>query len=253
MRFVFFLLHFVRLNHETGESQWDRPLETNTSSSNSSNKASPKRMAMKLASTPKARNKDAAAKLWLVLAQRSTRVQVNGHWHEFYDPMTKETFYHNSNLDEYRWEVPMEFLSQDGTGESSGGENALLTPVVHHVDAINTTSPSKSNQPVQVWEPVATPKGKHLYYWNNQTGESTWDKPVTDSKVKTSPDKKVLTSPATMAELNQSSSMWSELRSHAVVEYMHGDWECLLEHQANQRFYYNKSTGKYLSEGASIA
>ena len=120
----------------------------------------------------------------------------------------------------------------------------MLTPVVHHIDTINTTSPTKSNQPVQVWEPVATPKGKHLYYWNNQTGESTWDKPVTDSKVKTSPDKKVLTSPATMAELNQSSSMWSELRSHAVVEYMHGDWECLLEHQANQRFYYNKSTGK---------
>jgi len=52
-----------------------------------------------------------------------------------------------------------------------------------------------------------------------------------------------LTSPATMAELNQSATMWSQLRQHAVVEYMHGDWECLLEHQANQRFYYNKATG----------
>ena len=47
-----------------------------------------------------------------------------------------------------------------------------------------------------------------------------------------------------MAELNSSGKMWEQLRQNAVVEYMHGDWECLLEHQANQRFYYNKSTGK---------
>ena len=99
-----------------------------------------------------------------VLAQRSTRVQVIGNWHEFYDPMTKETFYHNSAQDEYRWEVPSDFLTGGGSGDGNGGSGGglpqpMLQPVVH-------AATSSTNQPVQVWEPVATPKGKHLYYWN---------------------------------------------------------------------------------------
>ena len=155
------------INQETGESQWDRPVEM--SGTNNSNSGSNQNIAMKLASTPKARNKDHAAKLWLVLAQRSTRVQVVGNWHEFYDPMTKETFYHNSNEDEYRWEVPSEFLNGANNGGNEKSEvttemEPMITPTVHHATA------SKSNQPLQIWEPVATPKGKHLYYWNKYVG-----------------------------------------------------------------------------------
>ena len=113
-------------------------------------------------STPKATDKDHAGKLWLVLARRSTRVQVIGDWHEFYDPMTKETFYHNSKLDEYRWEVPTEFIQNNDhiiSPASAGSEmEPVIQPTIHSIP--------KAHQPVQVWEPVATPKGKHLYYWN---------------------------------------------------------------------------------------
>ena len=51
------------LNKETGDSQWDRPLDMEVASSGGTTNSGGV-SAMKLASTPKARNKDAAAKLW---------------------------------------------------------------------------------------------------------------------------------------------------------------------------------------------
>jgi hypothetical protein len=51
------------LNKETGDSQWDRPLDMEAASSGGTTNSGGV-SAMKLASTPKARNKDAAAKLW---------------------------------------------------------------------------------------------------------------------------------------------------------------------------------------------
>ena len=156
------------INDATGASQWDRPAEMDSEerlkkkSSSSGGGGGEQAAAMKLASTPKATDKDHAGKLWLVLARRSTRVQVIGDWHEFYDPMTKETFYHNSKLDEYRWEVPTEFIQNNDhiiSPASAGSEmEPVIQPTIHSIP--------KAHQPVQVWEPVATPKGKHLYYWN---------------------------------------------------------------------------------------
>lgn len=167
-------------NESTGSSQWERPAEMGDPSG--ANESDIKRQAMRLASTPKSSSdaeKSAAAKLWVVLALRSTRVQVIGDWHEFYDPMTKETFYHNVEADEYCWERPkaMEHIDPvivvDSSKLPSGQklENApahIPRPKIKKavVGSSGDNAPKKSNTPVQVWEPVATPKGKHLYYWN---------------------------------------------------------------------------------------
>ena len=48
-----------------------------------------------------------------------------------------------------------------------------------------------------------------------------------------------------MAQLQESSEMWSQMRQHAIIEYVQGDWQCLLEHTTNQRFYHDTSTGKH--------
>ena len=57
-----------------------------------------------------------------------------------------------------------------------------------------------------------------------------------------------------MAQLGgESAKMWEELRSRAVVEYIQGTWQCLLEHQTNQRFYYDSSTGAHQWEPPSLA
>ena len=57
-----------------------------------------------------------------------------------------------------------------------------------------------------------------------------------------------------MAQLGgESGKMWEELRLRAVVEYIQGTWQCLLEHQTNQRFYYDSSTGAHQWEPPSLA
>ena len=48
-----------------------------------------------------------------------------------------------------------------------------------------------------------------------------------------------------MAQLQESSEMWAQMRTHAIIEYVQGDWQCLLEHTTNQRFYHDISTGKH--------
>ena len=172
------------INESTGASQWERPAEMSGTGDGAS-KANPKRQAMRLASTPKAASdveKGAAAKLWVVLALRSTRVQVIGKWHEFFDPMTKETFYHDVDADEYSWErpddmqhiAPVTVVGSVGAVAGKKLENApahIPRPKLKPISGVApgediTSSPAKTHTPVQVWEPVATPKGKHLYYWN---------------------------------------------------------------------------------------
>ena len=218
-------------NWHTGESSWEKPNELKTPQG-------VKQKARILPSTPKSEDEKAAKKLWSVLVKRAERQRTSGEWGEMLDSQTGEKFYYNETTGTAQWEVPNDWVNP-GQHQQALQQQASTTATTGNNNAIHTNKHGKR------WEPIATPKGKNLYYYDWHTGHSQWEKPdalkspePTESHVLPSNDKD-----KTMSELSESQQLWDALRHRSKTQRIQGDWLEMLDPHSQERFYYNTSNG----------
>ena len=218
-------------NWKTGESSWEKPEELKTPQ-NSDKKP------RVLPSTPKAEDEGTSKQLWSVLLERSEKVKEAGEWFEMLDSNTKERFYYNKSTGALQWEVPDALAIKQERHLHAAKHNLIKSPKASAA-SIATTRDGKR------WEPITTPKGKNLYYYDWHTGNSQWEKP---DELK-SPDPKqnhVLPSNSavhTMTELSESQQLWDSLRTRSKTSRIQGDWLEMVDPHSQERFYYNTTNG----------
>ena len=97
-----------------------------------------------------------------VLIARSTRKRAIGMWLEMRDSETSATFYYQPITQEARWSLSPRSASGEGL------ENMRL------VTSVKNTN---EDGDISGWITVVDPDGGGVYYYNEFTGESTWDAP----------------------------------------------------------------------------
>ena len=74
------------------------------------------------------------------------------------------------------------------TRTSAGTQEAPLEELdiyIGNESHANTSTHQQRQVAKSKWQPVATPKGKNLYFWNTETGESQWEAPLWMDEVDT--------------------------------------------------------------------
>ena len=221
-------------NWTTGESSWTKPMGTLQGKR-------PHSLKSPLASTETAeQNKE--KRLWHILLERAKVVTSSGDWTEYVDPQSNEQFFWNSAMEVGQWHRPETFASSSSQGLANAREASTVAKN-------NMTPPqqqSRRSQRQKKWEPVATPKGRNLYWWNSDTGESQWERPDEVSPAQAAAHAAHVL-PAThesntMSELTEVNQLWVTLRSRATVEAINGDWHRMNDPHTGERFYWNAVT-----------
>ena len=209
-------------NWQSGESQWEKPVELENQ---------PAKSALPLPSTPKTKDYRQAHDLWNILLKRSTVIAVKGDWQQMKDSQTNEHFYHNPKKMISQWELPKN-INETSTATNSSEGNPLVTPK------------REDKKKEVVWEGIATPMGRNLYYYNWHTGESSWEKP---NELKTPQGVKqkarILPSTPKSEDEKAAKKLWSVLIKRAERQRTSGEWSEMLDSQTGEKFYYNESTG----------
>jgi hypothetical protein len=220
-------------NWKTGESSWDKPAELKTPEGKH-------KKARILPSTPKAEDEGTSKQLWSILVNRSDTVKTIGDWAEMLDKQTNERFYYNRHSGTSQWEAPQSFAAPG------------VQP--RPLNSPKSSSPPVAKKDGRRWEPITTPKGKNLYFYDWHTGQSQWERPD-ELKSPGNDTTHVLPSNSsvnTMSELSESQQLWDSLRTRSKTARIQGDWLEMVDPHSQEVFYYNTASGSSQWEMPSL-
>ena len=200
-------------------------------------------------------------RLWTVILQRSTTQKTVSDWAELRDSTTGEIFYHCGRTEVSQWEVPDAFRHEIAT-QNEGGKAV-------HFSAAETHTSSNDHP----WEAVKTPKGRNIYFWNRNTGESQWEHPDPSKQIVPVPSngnetqdghypqqqqqqqqqqEQILTATPDAVNAPQAKKMWSALRSRSKAVRHEGTWSEMVDDTSGETFYYDSATGNSQWEAPQI-
>ena len=117
-------------------------------------------------------------------------------------------------------------------------ENSMMPMRSWNQSNINQSLlPGNGNQH-RKWEPIATPTGKNLYWYNWQSGESQWEKPA---ELENQPTTNALPLPSTpkTKDYKQAHDLWGILLKRSNVVAVKGEWQQMKDSQTGEHFYHN--------------
>ena len=153
---------------------------------------------------------------WLVsqdqmsMSARSDRGRKAGPWTELHDMETDTVYYFNDRSGEAVWEKPAGF---DQRWLDQQDQAALIQSSRHLRD-------------VQVWQEYTDDTTGAVYYYNNQTGETQWDKPRGFDKNWLAIEDAV------------------QLSARSIRKVDAGQWGKYADEESGATYYYNSVTGE---------
>ena len=215
-------------NNETGDTQWDVP-----SDYEEPKKGEPLNLPPSISAVLKIQSAFRAKKARRKVKATRGKAQAEGattKWTPTLDPSSGYYYYYNTETQECVWEEPGDY---DGPKVTQPGDEG---------DDENGSLPE--------WVEVYDPGSESYYYYNNFTGETTWEKPKGYKK----PDYtklKYMMAPELRAAIMLQCA-WRAKKSRGDLRSQRGKaqaedgqvWSEVLDPQSGEYYYYNSETGE---------
>ena len=110
-----------------------------------------------------------------------TPIDLPPGWVMKEDGSSGRVFYHNLETGKNSWDPPMLAAAEDGDWpvENFPSQHEYAD---EGVDQESVTDKEETEEAYSAWETVDDPSSGQVYYYNTETGETTWDNPFVDSE-----------------------------------------------------------------------
>ena len=204
-------------------------------------------------------------------------------WEKLVDPSSGDAYYYNEETGESSWEAPVipqpqptestildenterpveqpleEPISDQPADKAGGGKEGALNDTAEHNEAGPTLPPG--------WDKLVDPSSGDTYYYNEETGESSWDTPLrvdAEPAEITSPEEPQVASgddttpvPEQLESESGERGASTDLGTARVDENdseLPQGWEKLIDPDSGEAFYFNEATGETSWESPATA
>eukprot|EP00943_MAST-04B_sp_MAST-4B-sp1_P002502 g2502.t1 len=202
-------------NSETGESQWDMPKLVQAPARNEQSKRGFRSRGNEFSKS---------------FRDLKKTQQLAPGWEAIVEAESGDTYYFNKDTGETTWDEPKPIQAPPRTAKTPKGfrKGNDFSKSFHDLKK-SATLPGD-------WEAIVEAESGDTYYFNKDTGETTWDEP----KPIQAPPRTAKT-PKGFRKGNDFSKSFHDLKKSATLP---GDWEAIVEAESGDTYYFNKDTGE---------
>ena len=250
-------------NWTTGETSWEPPptIKENAvydpqDSSATVLKAAPaaqKKVA--LPSTPKASHIHRSMRLWEVMRNTSSTVEIKGDWTKLKEDNSGQIYFMSASSGEYQWEEPKEWsvdeaMTKGGSAKPGGAAFAMSFGAVAVAAHTGVKMKGKATSSIsrRNWSCIVSPGERCLFEFNWSTGEVK--KSLNLSALQVRKERRLLLL-STVAQNGKADAagerhLWNILHSRSIGTGIHNsDWAEMLDERSGELFYYRQKTGDW--------